>query len=74
MRPTNYHTHPPILTMIALYGEQRGCTCRNCMHLNRYKHRSRTYIKCGLNRNTAGPATDWKASWPACRKYREQDT
>ena len=62
-----------IRDMHALYGRIDGRTCRRCAHLLRFR-RNNTYLKCELNRITHGPATDWRASWPACGQHTENLT
>lgn len=42
-----------------------GETCGTCVHLVRAWGR-RTYFKCALSRQSRGPATDTRVSWPAC--------
>jgi len=48
----------------------QGETCKTCRHIYR-NEMAKTYLKCGLMRAvwTGGPATDIKASWPACSKW-----
>ena len=56
--------------MLAVYGPGPGSArCKTCAHLVRLR-RGGTYRKCDLRRNTHGAATDHKATWPACGKYR----
>lgn len=42
-----------------------GASCGTCPHMTR---RGR-YLKCGLGPTTNGPATDIRASWPACIRH-----
>jgi hypothetical protein len=48
-----------------------GKLCKTCAHLIRTGYKSRTYIKCDLNKITKGEATDWRAGYDACGKYEE---
>lgn len=43
-------------------------TCGDCVNLNRYHYRSRTYLKCEFHRlgESHSEASDMRASWPAC--------
>lgn len=43
-------------------------TCGTCGHLDRYRHRTKTLIKCELN-DTRSAATDVRVSWPACTQW-----
>ena len=63
-----------ILHMYYLHGTTEGKTCRQCAHLfdNNAGNRHH-YYKCQWHHVTAGPATDWRTSWPACGKFQEQD-
>ena len=72
---TNCRNHPPILTMLAMYGEIANKQCKSCTHLYHRGPRAygkKRYYKCNLNKDTAGPATDWRTSWPACGKFEEK--
>lgn len=54
--------------MHAAYGRDPEHTCGQCKHLVARKF-GRTYYKCDLTRQTAGPGTDWRVSWEACGKF-----
>ena len=57
-------------SMLRLYGPgPSGERCGTCAHLVRLSGYRRPYLKCALNRDTHGPATDWRAGWPACGKW-----
>lgn len=58
-----------IRDMHTLYGRNDEHTCGQCALLLRRGANSRTYLKCTLQRNTHGAATDWRAKWPACGKF-----
>lgn len=45
-----------------------GHTCGDCVH-RVLKQRGGTYPKCDLGPVTGGPATDVRASWPACVRW-----
>lgn len=47
-----------------------GETCGTCANLKAEGH-NRTYYKCGLFLSTAGPGTDIRLSWPACKLWSE---
>lgn len=59
--------------MHTLFGRRDEQTCGQCALLLRRKSGKRTYLKCTLNRQSAGAATDWRASWPACGKFFAAD-
>lgn len=42
-----------------------GETCGSCAHL-RVKEYAGKYFKCAKKRDSNGPATDARKSWPAC--------
>lgn len=54
--------------MHRMYGIKSGLKCKTCKHLKRYRY-GKTYLKCDLNRQTHGTATDWKANFEACGKH-----
>ncbi len=56
--------HP--LNALPLAGN--GHTCGDCIH-RRYKQLAGRYPKCELGPITAGPGTDVRAWWPACRQW-----
>ena len=45
--------------------------CKSCAHLV-VKQWDKRYFKCDLNKDTGGPASDWRVTWPACGKYGER--
>lgn len=47
-----------------------GALCGNCAHLYLAGGGARDYMKCRLNENTNGPATDLRAKWRACSSWR----
>ena len=49
------------------YGPE-GATCATCTRLYGKRY-GRIYYKCALRRDTAGPKSDHRKSWPACGKY-----
>lgn len=49
--------------------EPPGETCGSCCFL-RAKRYGGTYFKCALQKDTKGPATDIRKSWPACAQWR----
>jgi hypothetical protein len=55
--------------MVRTFGAGTGI-CRDCAHFIR-KELGRTYFKCGLFGNTGGSATDWRATWPACARFKK---
>ena len=56
--------------MIRVYGPALdGLTCKTCAHL----FKSGQWWKCGLRRNTGGPATDHRVRWPACGKHKQME-
>ena len=45
-----------------------GAKCKSCASFVTIEM-ANTYLKCRLFGITGGPATDWRANWPACGKY-----
>lgn len=60
----------PIRVMRAMYGGRDDRECGQCAHLVAHR-KSKTYYKCNLTNITFGAGTDWRKSWPACRKFEE---
>lgn len=57
---------------LAIYGQgPKGKTCKDCQHLIRYSKSHGQYLKCDLRVNSGGPATDHKASYSACAKWKK---
>lgn len=55
--------------MVTLYGRgPEGATCGQCRHLRAKQYAGR-YLKCAFGPQSNGPATDWRARWPACGKF-----
>jgi hypothetical protein len=57
--------------MWRVWGKADGRTCRHCTHLERYEQGTR-WLKCGLSTKTSSSATDWRAGWPACGKFEDE--
>jgi hypothetical protein len=51
-----------------------GATCRHCQHICRFRPGVNTYIKCRMRGITAGPGTDHRLKWKACRFYQKEGT
>lgn len=49
-----------------LFGVKSEEICAECEHYMRYKHHDKTYRKCAIYGVTNSEASDWKASYPAC--------
>ena len=47
-----------------------GAKCKTCDRFFVIGHRSGTYFKCELRGITRGAATDHRANWNACSKYK----
>lgn len=61
--------YPEIITLRwQLYGKVDGQTCGNCANLV-VKRVGHVYFKCALAKQTRGPSTDFRKSWPACGKF-----
>lgn len=46
-------------------------TCGSCAHLERRERtEARTFLKCALGPHSFGRATDVRAKWPACARWR----
>ena len=48
-----------------------GETCGTCGHRRSNSWGRKTYYKCGLRKATAGPGTDLRLKWAACRLWME---
>ncbi len=46
-----------------------GATCGTCQHRFRRGGGARRYNKCALMRNTGGPGTDLRLTWPGCMRW-----
>ena len=53
------------------YGITEGETCKNCVDFIHIRPGQNIYRKCKRFGISHGPATDWKASYPACGKFQE---
>ena len=64
---------PRIKAMLSFYGRypDNDKTCKLCVHLLRF-HQSARRMKCDLSKMSQSIATDWRAGWPACKKYKEK--
>lgn len=53
-----------------------GAQCKDCVHLLRNYHHNQTYFKCDLYKLSHGKSSDFRKSWPACKKFErgEQKT
>ena len=58
--------------LIRLYGAIAGETCKNCVHLRRYRQ-SATWMKCDQARRSSSSATDWRARWQACGRFLKRE-
>ena len=58
--------------MHEMYGRDPEHTCGQCRHLVARRF-AKTYYKCGLTRQTAGPGTDWRKGWEACSRFEERE-
>lgn len=54
---------------LRLLPDRSGSCCGNCANLIRKKF-SKTYLKCALAKNTNGPGTDVRWTWPACAMWK----
>lgn len=50
-----------------------GATCGGCAHLVRQECSKRVYLKCALARQSCSAATDTRARWPGCEKWRKRE-
>jgi hypothetical protein len=58
--------------MLQVYGAgPANEVCGNCDHFIQHKQ-SKSWFKCDLTA-PGGPATDWRATWPACGRYVSTD-
>lgn len=53
------------------FGQAEGHTCGTCAHLLVFEMGGR-WFKCGLAKHTGSVATDWRARWPACGRWKER--
>ena len=58
--------------MHQMYGRDPEHTCGYCHHLIA-KRWDKTYYKCALTRQTAGPGTDWHTGWEACGRFEKRE-
>ena len=59
--------------LVPLYGPgPEGARCGDCVHIVAHRY-SKTYYKCDLRGDGAGPATDHRVGWQACAKYEEYE-
>lgn len=63
-----------IRIMHGMYGKVEGKACRDCDYFLRAKWHDKVHFKCRLNKMTHGPATDWRALWPACGRINNGET
>ena len=59
--------HP--LNGLPLLDSPAGQTCGTCAHRRHYRMAAKPYPKCELGPLAHGPATDVRASWPACTQW-----
>ena len=53
--------------------QRPGETCGTCDHHVMQGGVAGTFHKCAL-RNTGGPATDIRVSWPGCVKWKDEES
>lgn len=59
--------------MLRVYGtHDGGGQCGDCILLLERPYHGRVYFKCGLNRVTRGPGSDWRKWWPACGMFERR--
>lgn len=54
---------------MGLHLADNGETCGTCAHLRR-RSVSKTYMKCDITKMSRSEATDIRAKWRACEKWR----
>lgn len=59
--------------MHRIYGVTEGETCKRCTYFIHVRPGQNTYRKCRVFGITGGPATDWKARYPACGKFEAKE-
>jgi hypothetical protein len=62
-----------IRAMHAAHGLRSAQKCKNCAFFQRHSQAA-TWFKCAKSKITGGSATDWRANWPACGKFKPQET
>jgi hypothetical protein len=61
-----------IYNMHRFYGHgPEGRRCKQCKSFARYSMGS-TWFKCHKSRVSRSIATDWRANWPACGAFEEE--
>lgn len=60
-----------IFAMHRIYGIMQGRCCKECSNFFRYQYRGKMYRKCEVYGATHSEATDWNASYTACRMYNK---
>lgn len=63
----------PIIAMHARYGHGSvELKCGTCQHLHRHIGRAHDYFKCHLYSKSSSAASDFRAKWPACGAYVQE--
>ncbi len=61
-----------IKSMWRLYGQRADRQCAQCLQLVRKPWGLQYYLKCRVVGVEGKTATDWRAGWPACGRFRER--
>lgn len=68
MKPLKHKKANPLIKFFGKGPDNEKC--KSCVHFYRKKF-SKTYFKCALRGDTAGPGTDHRANWPSCAKFQK---
>jgi hypothetical protein len=69
--PENHRAIVAHKKLLQLHGITEGKKCKDCDLCYRYQQ-SKTWYKCSLFSTSGTVATDWRANWQACGKFKKE--